>query len=104
MGFEEKLTTYRTAIQNFRANTKKTAKAKQTARDLQVRIKVLEDYWQKFCDARYRLVEEVSEQQSEKKVTETVQLLISDNDFVGIETTYCETLGELNDCLQQVNQ
>ena len=38
MEFEKKLTTYRTVIQNFRANTKMTAKAKQTAGFLQVCI------------------------------------------------------------------
>ena len=37
-------------------------------------------------------------------MTETVELLISDNDFVDIEATYCETLGELTDWLQQINQ
>ena len=86
-------------IQNFSANTRKTSKQKQTKRFLSARRKLLGDYWQRYSVANEEVVcMEVSEQNKAE-----VAHLVETNRQVEVEAAYCEALGDLNDCIDELS-
>lgn len=79
-------------------NTRKTARQKQTHGYFCARKSLLEDYWQRYVNAREAVVDmEVTD--ANRAAREAV---MKESRFIGIETAYCEAMGEINDSMAAV--